>query len=155
MFISITDVLPTTSHTLFETLNKTRECGTSLIVIHLSSSALTMKENEQQTLKEQLTILLAVLFHSEVPRCRAVEALFANIGLFSVFRNFDGRHRTELVSHTCGSFFSFIAYTTIGQHHPLLPVYLLTHNLFYATGRVRTNELALWLHMCALYDASF
>ena len=114
-----------------------------------------MEENEQQTLKEQLSIILAVLFLSEVPRYRAVESLYANIGLFPVFRNFDGRYRTALFSPTCSSLFSFIAYTTIRQHHTLLLVYLLTHNLFYATGRARTNELALWLHMCALYEASF
>ena len=89
----ITDVLSAGSHSLFEMMNKIRECGASCLIIDLLSSAVTMKENEQQTLKEQLSLLLAVLFHSEVPRFRAVETLYTVFWLFSVFRTFDGRHR--------------------------------------------------------------
>ena len=44
VFISITDVLSSASHVLFETLNKTSECGAFRLVIYLSSSAVTMKE---------------------------------------------------------------------------------------------------------------
>ena len=93
----ITDALSAGSRSLFEVMNKTSECATSLLYIHLSSSAVTMKESERFALKEQLSVLLAILFPSDFPRNRAIETLYTDLGIVSVFRNFDGRHRTAIL----------------------------------------------------------
>ena len=90
----ITVAFSSASHTLFETLNTRSKCGTSLLVIYLSSSARTMEENEQQTLKEQLSVLLAVLFHSEFPRYRAIDCIYTDPVLLTLFSDSDGRRRT-------------------------------------------------------------
>ena len=71
----ITDALSSASHTLFETLNKIRECSTSRLIIDISPFAFMMKESEQRSLKEQLCVLLAVLFPTEFLRYRAVDAV--------------------------------------------------------------------------------
>ena len=89
-----TDALSAGSQSFFEMLNKIRECGASRLIIDLSSSAVTMKESEQRAMKEQLNILLAVLFPSEFPRYRAADAIFTNTGLFDLLGHIDGRRRT-------------------------------------------------------------
>ena len=83
------------SHSPFVMVNKIREYGVSRLSIDLSSSAVTMKENEQRALKKQLSLLLAVIFSSGFPRYIAVDAV--NITLSKVFllNNIDDRGRLE------------------------------------------------------------
>ena len=89
------------THSLFEMLNKIRESGASLLIIDLSSSAVSMKESEQRALKEQLSILLAVLIHSEVLRYRTVDT--ENITTAKTFLLNDINFRRCLATYSEGT----------------------------------------------------
>ena len=73
--LAIPDALFADSHSFFEMTNKIRDRCASSLIIDLSSSAISLKESEQRPLKEQLSILLAVLFPTEFLRYRAVDAV--------------------------------------------------------------------------------
>ena len=80
-------------YSLFEMLNKIRECGSSRLIIDLSSSAVSITESERFALKEQLSVLLAVLFPSEFPRYRAVDTVNLPLAKALLFNNIDFRRR--------------------------------------------------------------
>ena len=89
----IADALSAGSNSLFEILNRIRECGASPL-INFSSSSISTNESDQRGPKEQLSVLLAVLFPSEFPRYRAIDWIYTNSVLIPLFSNIDGRRRT-------------------------------------------------------------